>query len=99
MCANMLMKKIDDWKQFLGPEDEKRLNDILKDVQKHRVAYRQSKDIKTAQLWAALLELRKENQRLTKKLEQMQYIFDGMVERIKKKEQESKELKDSLETF
>lgn len=95
----MLFKTTEDWKQFLAAEDEAKLNDILKKVQKHRSAYRQAPDIKTAQLWAALLELRKENHALLRKLQRMEYIFEGMVERIKKQQQEDKDLLESLEKF
>jgi hypothetical protein len=98
-CDNMLFNTTEDWKQNLGPDDEARLNDILKRVQKHRSAYRQAPDIKTAQLWAALLEMRKENQALLKKIQRMEFIFDGMVERIKKQQAEDRELIESLEKF
>jgi dsDNA-specific endonuclease/ATPase MutS2 len=95
----MLFKKSEDWKQYLSPEDEIKLNDILRKVQKYRSAYRLAPDIKTAQLWAALLEMRKENQALLRKLQKIEYIFDGMVERIKKLQQEDRDLLDSLEKF
>jgi len=95
----MLFKTSEDWKQYLSPEDETKLNDILRKVQKYRSAYRLAPDIKTAQLWAALLEMRKENQALLRKLQKIEYIFDGMVERIKKLQQEDRDLLDSLEKF
>jgi len=95
----MLFKTSEDWKQHLAPDDEARLNDILKRVQKHRSAYRLSGDVKTAQIWSALLEMRKENQALLRKIQKMEYIFDGMIERIKKQQQEDRDLIDSLEKF
>ena len=58
----MLFKVVDDWKQNLHPEDEVRLNEILRNVTKHRSAFRVSKDVKTAQLWCAVLELDKKTQ-------------------------------------
>lgn len=95
----MLFKIVDDWKQFLPPEDETRLNNILKSASKHRNAYRASKDVKVAQLWCALLEMRKENQVLLKKVQRLEYIFEGIVERIKKEQLEEKEIIESLEKF
>lgn len=95
----MLFKTTEDWKQFLAADDEAKLNDILRKVQKHRAAYRQAPDIKTAQIWAALLEMRKENAALLRKLQRVEYIFDGMVERIKKQQQEDRGLLESLEKF
>ena len=95
----MLFKTTEDWKQHLGPDDEARLNDILRKVQKHRSAYRQAPDIKTAQLWTAILETRKENQALLRKIQRIEFIFDGMVDRIKKQEQQDREIIESLEKF
>lgn len=95
----MLFKIVDDWKQFLPPEDERRLNDILKSIAKHRSAYRASKDIKVAQLWCAFLELQKQNQVLHSRLKRMEYIFDGIAERIRKDGMEEKEIMEALEKF
>lgn len=95
----MLIRAADDWKQFLSQEDEDRLNEILKRVQNYRSAYRSSKDIKIAQLWAAVLELHKDNVRLQKKLNRVEYIFDGVTERIKKLQKEDEELLKSLESL
>ena len=95
----MLFKVDKNWKEYLSPEDEERLNDILKKVQKYRGAYANADDIKLAQLWCAILELRKENAALLRKLQKMDYIFGGMVERIKKQLCEDKDIIDSLEKF
>ncbi len=95
----MLFKIVDDWKQFLPPEDEKRLNDILKQMAKHRNAYRASKDIKVAQLWCALLEMQKQNQLLHRRIKRMEFIFEGIAERIRKDEMEEKEIMEALEKF
>ena len=94
----MLFKIVDDWKQMLPPDDEKRINSMLRDVTKHRPAYRSSKDVKTAQLWCALLEMRKENQVLLKKVKRLEYVFDGLAERMKQ-DGEEKDIIESLEKF
>ena len=95
----MLFRIVDDWKQFLPPEDERRLNDMLKSVAKHRTAYRASKDIKVAQLWCALLEMQKQNQLLHRRLKRMEYIFDGIAERIRQEQLEEKEVLEALDKF
>jgi hypothetical protein len=95
----MLFKVSDDWKQLLTPEDEARLNDILKRVSKYRGAYKNSSDIKNAQLWAAILELRKENQALLNRLKKMEFVIDGMKERVRQQDADEKELIESLEKF
>ncbi len=94
----MLFRIVDDWKQMLPPEDERRINSMLRNVTKHRPAYRSSNDIKTAQLWCALLEMRKENQVLLKKVKRLEYVFEGLAERMKQ-DNEEKEIIESLEKF
>jgi hypothetical protein len=95
----MLFKVSDDWKQLLSAEDEARMNDLLKRISKYRPAYRNAQDIKNAQLWTALLELRKENQALLNRIKKMEFIFEGMKDRIKQQESAEKELLESLENF
>jgi hypothetical protein len=95
----MLFKVVDDWKQYLPPEDEVRLNEIIRNVSKHRNAYRASKDIKIAQLWCAMLELRKENQAMYKKMKKIQFVIDGFSEVLKKADAEDKAILESLEKF
>jgi len=95
----MLFKVSKNWKEYLSPEDEERLNDVLKKVQKYRGAYSNADDIKLSQLWCAVLELRKENAALLRKIQRMEYIFGGMVDRIKKQMEEDRDIIESLEKF
>jgi hypothetical protein len=95
----MLFKVVDDWKQYLPPEDEVRLNEIIKNVSKHRNAYRASKDIKVAQLWCAILEMRKENQAMYRKMKRLQMVIDGFADVIRNIDADDKKLLDSLEKF
>ena len=95
----MLFKVSDDWKQLLPPEDEAKLNDILKRTAKYRTAYRSAHDVKTAQIWTAMLEVRKENQALLNRLKKMEDVFNAVKDRIKKQEDTEKELIESLENF
>ncbi|MCX6815899.1 MAG: hypothetical protein NT120_03540 [Candidatus Aenigmarchaeota archaeon] len=95
----MMFKVSDDWKQLLSEEDEAKLNEILKRTAKYRGAYRNAHDIKNAQIWTALLELRKENQALLNRIKKMEFIMDGLRERIKQQDAAERELIDSLERF
>jgi predicted nuclease with TOPRIM domain len=88
-----------DWKQFLSIDDENRLNDILKKVSKHRGAYRNAPEIKFAQIWCSMLELRKENLLLQDRLEKLEDILGGMFDRIKRQEAEKDRLIESLKRF
>lgn len=95
----MMFDKPKDWKQYLTPEDESRLNEILKRLSKHRGAYQNSDDIKSSQMWCAILELRKENAALLKRLEKIEFMISGFTERLRKIDEEEREILRSLDTF
>lgn len=94
----MLLRK-KDWKEFLPLDDEEKLNQILKDIAKHRGAYQNAEEIKVAQLWSAILELHKKNMILHKRLYTLEDILEGMFEKIRKQERDRVELAKSLERF
>ncbi len=58
-----------DWKEHLGKQDEDNLNDIIHGAEKYRKAYRFSQDIAVSQLWAAVLEQKKRNEDIKKRIE------------------------------
>ena len=95
----MLLKRTNDWKEFLSYQDEERLNEILKKVAKYRGAYKNADDVKMAQMWCAVLDLKKENLILQKRLNKLQFFFDGMLERVRKQESEDMEMIKNLERF
>ncbi len=95
----MLFKVADDWKQNLPPEDEVRMNNIIKRVAKHRNAFRASKDVKVAQLWCALLEMEKNQENTSKDMRKLRMIIEGFADVIKRVESEDKKLIESLEKF
>ncbi|MBI4018351.1 MAG: hypothetical protein HY368_01975 [Candidatus Aenigmarchaeota archaeon] len=95
----MLIRESKDWKQFLDAADEGKLNRLLKDVARHRPAYKNADDVKVAQLWSALLELKKENERLNSKLGEIEGIFEAIYNRVKRNREEKEELLKTLEKF
>jgi hypothetical protein len=95
----MLFRTANDWKQLLSLDDEERLNEILRKVAKHRGAYKNADEVKISQLWCAILELKKENLILQKRLAAMEDVFDAIFDRQRKREQECRELVRSLERF
>jgi len=95
----MLFKADKDWKQYLSPEDEERLNTLLKHAARHRGAYKNADDVKTSQLWCAILELYKQNLALQSKICEMNDIFDCITAKMKKRCEDKKELLQSLEKF
>ena len=94
----MLLRK-NDWKQFLSIQDEEKLNEFLKKIAKYRGAYKNADDVKSAQLWCAVLELKKETLILQKRIDKIQYLLEGMFERVKIQEEDNKKLIESLERF
>jgi len=95
----MLFTSTKDWKQYLTAEDEERLNDILKKASKYRGAYKNADEIKIAQLWCTILDLRKENAFLQRKIARLEDLLEGMFSKIRKEERDRMSLKESLEKF
>ena len=52
--------KEDDWKELLAPEDQEVISDLLDSSRRHKGAFMNADDVKVAQLWAALIEMKKE---------------------------------------
>jgi len=71
-----MVKKEEDWKEFLAPEAQKTLADVLNETKRHKGAYLHAEDVKVAQLWCAIIELKK-------KLEEMQKIQTKVEEPFK----------------
>ncbi|MBI2075626.1 MAG: hypothetical protein HYT72_00065 [Candidatus Aenigmarchaeota archaeon] len=95
----MLFSPSKDWKQYLTADDEKRMNEVLNKIAKHKGAYRSADDIKISQLWCAVLELAKENAALQKRVQSLEDLLEGMFEKVRKQERERIELTKSLEKF
>lgn len=93
----MFFEKTDNWKEFLSAEDERKLNDVLEKAAKHRQAYKIADDVKIAQLWCALVELKKENIELHNRLRRIEFMLNGMIERAELGKKEL--LVESLENF
>lgn len=53
-------RKKADWKENLDDESKHVLFGVLESTKKHRYAYHSADDTKIAQLWTALVEMRKE---------------------------------------
>ncbi len=93
----MMFKNVRDWKQYLTPEDEDKLNGLLKLVAKNRGAYKNADDVKLAQLWSAALELFKQNYALQKRIADLEDVLEAVVDTVKKRENEKKNFIKKLE--
>lgn len=73
-------KDIKDWKECLSAEDQAVLAEIFETTKKHKCAYVCADDIKVAQLWCALLEMKKEFNQLKENCEKTQMPFKAIAE-------------------
>lgn len=91
----MFHEKGAEWKTLLGKEDEERLNELIRIASKHREAYSKAENIKIAQLWCALLEMKKQQEDLELRLTRLEDIFRTAGERMRERQQ----IRESLEKF
>ena len=75
----MLLEKAKDWKQFLSEDAKEKLAELLEAARKHRVAYMQAEDVKVAQLWCALVELKKQFEEMTEIMKRLEEPFKAIV--------------------
>jgi len=75
-----MTKSNEDWKDFLAPESQKVLADILCTTKRHKGAYMQSEDVKVAQLWCAIVELQKKVDSMQAAQEKVEEPFRAIVE-------------------
>jgi len=64
----------------LRDEDRKILAELLDAAKKHKPAFLQADDVKVAQLWCALIELKKEIYKLNELLGRLEEPFKAIVE-------------------
>lgn len=74
------MVKKEDWKDFLAPEAQGTLSEILNTAKRHKGAYIQSDDVKIAQLWCAIIELKKQLDSVQKVQTKLEEPFKAIVE-------------------
>ncbi len=97
-----------DWKECLDPESKELLKKLLESADKHRCAWLRADDVKVAQLWSALIELKKEIDRMQILVQPWKSIIElgelekkKTIERIvtdilQPKDKEQKEIVDKL---
>ncbi|MBI1978548.1 MAG: hypothetical protein HYS62_00625 [Candidatus Aenigmarchaeota archaeon] len=74
-----LFKRKEDWKNNLDDESKQLLSEVLDSTKKHRYAYNSADDVKIAQLWTALVELKKELNRTNELLGKLQEPWKAIV--------------------
>jgi hypothetical protein len=56
----MVFEDEQDWKELLARDAQQVLAELLDRTRDHKAAYMQAEDVKVAQLWTALVEMRKD---------------------------------------
>ncbi len=74
-----LFKKKEDWKNNLDDESKQILSTLLDSTKKHRYAYTNADDAKVAQVWTALVELKKELEKMNEILGRVQDPWRAIV--------------------
>ena len=76
----MSCKDIKDWKECLSPEDQVILAEMFETTKKNKCAYMCADDVKVAQLWCAILEMKKEFNKIKEATERTQLPFKAIAE-------------------
>ncbi len=76
----MLCDKKGDWKDNLTDEAQEILAGLLESTRKHKCAYCSADDVKTAQLWSALIEIKKELDETNSLLRKVEAPFRTIIE-------------------
>ncbi len=76
----MFDDKKEDWKDNLTDEAQEVLARLLESARKHKCAYCSAEDVKTAQLWSALVEIKKELDGTTDLLKKVEAPFRTIIE-------------------
>jgi len=69
-----------DWKDYLSRDAQAILAELLESARDHKGAYMQAEDVKVAQLWAALIEMKKELDSLKEWVEKSTAPWRAIVE-------------------
>jgi flagellar hook-basal body complex protein FliE len=74
------MRREEDWKEFLTEDARKVLAELIDAAKKHRAAYQQADDTKIAQVWSALIEIRKDLQETRELINKLVFPWKAIVE-------------------
>jgi acyl-CoA reductase-like NAD-dependent aldehyde dehydrogenase len=76
----MVFEKEQDWKELLAKDAQQILAELLERAKDHKGAYMQAEDVKVAQLWSALVEIKKDIDSLKQVIETLSTPFKAIVE-------------------
>lgn len=75
----MVFREKEDWKEFLSEDAKQILSSIFESTRKHKGAYINADDVKIAQLWCALIELKKDVNEIKRILGKLEEPFKAII--------------------
>lgn len=75
----MAFQEKEDWKELLSEDAKQALSSIFESAKKHKGAYLNAEDVKIAQLWCAILELKKDADEIKRILGKLEEPFKAIV--------------------
>jgi len=75
-----MFKEKNDWKDNLNDDAHIILSGLIESTKKHRCAYSSADDVKVAQLWSALIEIKKQLDETTGLLKKVEMPFRAIIE-------------------
>jgi len=72
-------EETNDWKDSLSPEAQQLLSDMFESAKRHKGAYIQADDVKVAQLWCAMIELKNDVKAMKEQVEKVSAPFRAMA--------------------
>ncbi len=97
-----------DWKDCLDAESKEIIKKLIESAEKHRCAWIRADDVRIAQLWCALIEMKKEMEKLSilaqpwkaiielGELEKRRTIEKALTDILQPKDKEQKEIVNKL---
>jgi hypothetical protein len=76
----MIFDNETDWKELLREEDQQVLAELFDKAKDKKCAYCQADDVKVAQLWSAMIELKKELNEQKAMISRVEQPFRAIVE-------------------
>jgi hypothetical protein len=75
----MAFREKEDWKELLSEDAKQILANIFESTKKHKGAYLSAEDVKIAQLWCAIVELKKDTDEIKRMLGKLEEPFKAIV--------------------
>lgn len=73
-------KDTKDWKEFLRKDAQILLSELAEVIKKHKAAYTYANDVKAAQIWCGLIEIKRELREINERLKKLEDVLHPILE-------------------